>query len=778
MSDQSQQSSSDRRLAAIMFTDIVGYTSLMQKDESLALNTIERHRFVLEKYTGKYHGSILHYYGDGSLSAFPSAFEAVECALEIQKELTQDPRVPLRIGIHLGDIIIKGESVFGDGVNMASRIESMGIAGSILITETIYHLVSNQSEIKSILLGNFRLKNVNHPVQVYALTSDFLSIPKSEELPGRIKTFSKRSKWITSIIVIIILIVAGYALNKFLPVITGQATFNDKSIAVLPFNNLSNDPQQDYFSDGITDDIINHLAKVSELKVKSRTTTEQYRNPDKTVPVIGRELGVSFILEGSVRKAENKVRIVAQLIDVKNDVHVWTETFDREITEIFDIQSEIAIEIARVLEARLTSDERRYIRGGPRDRGKSTDITAYDYVLRARRIWRNWNDEQDLENALQLVNRAIEMDPFFARAYVLKGNILHSGMRSYGVPRQIWIDSALQLADKAIHLDSTLAEAYLLRGNIYRIQDGKAEEVKNDLKKAYKLGPGNPDVLQSLGSYNLDLGEYEMGAALIIRSIERGYSIKDPEYYLRWGSIYASMLNEFEKAEELYQKAISLAPGWIIPYYSLGQLYRYWGKLYEAEETLSEALDISPMDQEIIDLLGWINLLDDDVDDAARYWSMYKEMEPQFTDSSQYIPFRHRLGYVKDLQGDTVSATSLIKEQLTLDLERHQNLRGYGAWINRGYYYDLAGSYAYLGNQQEALAWLDSTYQRGFINLWYLENDPLLGNIRNTAEFRRIKNNLTDRQQKRSRAFKKAIEENQALQQELIRLPLNTNKDL
>ncbi len=268
MSDQSQQSISDRRLAAIMFTDIVGYTSLMQKDESLALNTIERHRYVLEKYTRKYQGKILHYYGDGSLSTFPSAFEAVECALMIQKELTQDPKVPLRIGIHLGDVIIKGESVFGDGVNMASRIESMGIAGSILITDTIYHLVSNQSEIKSILLGNFRLKNVNHPVQVYALSNDFLSIPKSEELPGRIKTYSKRSKWITSIIVIIILIGAGYALNTFLPVITGRATFNDKSIAVLPFNNLSNDPQQEYFSEGITDDIINHLAKVSALKVK------------------------------------------------------------------------------------------------------------------------------------------------------------------------------------------------------------------------------------------------------------------------------------------------------------------------------------------------------------------------------------------------------------------------------------------------------------------------------------------------------------------------------
>ncbi len=767
MSDQSHANSSGRRLAAIMFTDIVGYTTLMQKDESIAVKTIERHRSVLEKHTSTYHGNILQYYGDGSLSIFPSALEAVECALKVQQELSQDPVVPLRIGIHLGDVKIQGESAFGDGVNMASRIESLGVAGSILITDTIYHIVKNQSEIRTVPLGNFILKNVDHPVPVYALTNDLLSVPKPEELPGRVDRYSRRSKWIIAFIVVVILAGAGFALYKFLPLISGSVATADKSIAVLPFNNLSNDPEQDYFSDGITDDIINHLAKVAELKVKSRTTTEQYRDPDKTVPVIGRELGVSYILEGSVRKAENKVRIVAQLIDVKNDVHVWTETFDREITEIFDIQSEIAIEIARVLEARLTSDERRYIRGGPRGRGRSTDITAYDYALRALRIWRNWNDEQDLENALQLIDEAIDMDPAFARGYVLKGNILHYGMRQFGVPNQIWIDSALQLADRAIRLDTTLAEAYLLRGNIYRTVEGISDIAKLDLKKAYHLEPGNPDVLQSLGSYYLNLGEYEMGAALVIRSIERGYSLKDPEYYLRWARIYASMMDEYEKAEELYQKAIGLAPGWINPYYSLGQLYRYWGRYDKAEEILSEAMEISPMDQTVLDLLGWINLLKNDLNDAEKYWSMYETLENQFSDSSQYIPFRHRLGYVKYLQGDTARATELIEEQRKLDLERHNNLRGYGAWTNRGYFYDLAASNAFLGNRNEALAWLDSAYQMGFIMPWYLENDPLLSNIRSTQEFRRIQSNLGEREQNLKNAFKKAIEENKNIPEEV-----------
>lgn len=584
-----------------MFTDIVGYTALMQKDESKALSTIERHRLVLEKYTRKYNGSVLQYYGDGSLSIFPSALEAVECALEIQKELIQPPGTPLRIGIHLGDVRLQGESVFGDGVNLASRIESLGVAGAILISDAIYYLIRNHAEIKAVPLGKFMLKNVDYPVPVYALANDFLSVPKSEELPGRVNTFPVRSKWIVVAAALMILILAGYGLF-FLE--RGQREPRDKSIAVLPFENLSNDPQQEYFSDGITDDIINHLARISALKVKSRTTTEQYKNPDETIPVIGRELGVSYILEGSVRKADNQVRVVVQLIDVKDDVHIWSETFDREITEIFLIQSEIAIEIAQLLEASLSTDERRYLRGGPGEKGRPSNITAYDYVLRARDIWRNWNDEKDLEKALQLAEQAIRADSLYAPAYVLKGNILHNGMRRYGVPTQIWIGQALQLAEQAIRVDSTLAEAYLLRGNIFNSRDGKTAAAKENLKKAYALEPGNPDVLESLGRKYLDHGEYEKGISLIIQSIERRYSIKDPEYYLEWGNLYHYMGNEYEKAEEYYQKAISLAPGWVAPYYQLAQLYRYWGRYRLAGETLSHAMDVSPPSQGNIDLLA------------------------------------------------------------------------------------------------------------------------------------------------------------------------------
>lgn len=755
------RNSYERKLVAIMFTDIVGYTAMMQKDENEAVSIIERHRQILKKYVESHQGEILQYYGDGSLNVFPSAIEAVECAVKVQKELTQ-LHIPLRIGIHLGDVKIKGEAIFGDGVNVASRIQELGIAGSIIITDTIFHLITNQSSVKAVSLGSFNLKNVDQPKAVYALDDEFLAIPKPKQLSVKDQISTKKFNWLSIIAIVSVILVSMYLIINFLVSGNNSSLFDDKSVAVLPFENLSNDPEQDYFSDGITEDIINHLAKIEALKVKSRTTTGQYKNPTKTIPVIGRELGVSYILEGSVRKIANKVRIVAQLIDVRNDVHVWTETYDREMIEIFDIQSDIAVEIAKVLEAKLTNDERRHITGGGRQKMRHSEITAYDFLLKARKIWRTWNNEQDLLKALQLVDECIKMDPGFARAYVLKGNILHYGMREFGVPTHVWIGEALELANKSISLDSMLSGAYLLKGNILSDQEWDSEEAFENLKKAYALEPGNPEVLQSFGNIHMRLGNYEKGAAKTIQSIERQYSIKDPEYYLRWGNLY-QWINEYETAEKLYRKAISMAPGWLTPYYSLGMLYRYQGDLETSEATFEKALELSPYDQQTIDAVGWVNLQAGDLDDAEKYWSMYEEIERQYSDETQYLPFRHRLGYVLMLRGDSIAARKLINEQLSLDLERHQNLRGYGVWMNRGYFYDLAVTNTFLGNKVEALAWLDSASQRGFMNSWYLENDPLLNNIRDEAEFKRIKNGFENRQKSQINAYRKVIDESQNL---------------
>jgi len=732
-----------------MFTDIVGYTAIMQKDEQVALNMIERHRKVLEEASLKFNGRILQYYGDGSLSIFTSAYDAVECAMEIQRALTDQTQVPLRIGIHLGDIIVRGDSVYGDGVNVASRIESLGMAGSILFSDTIYHLIRNQPDIRTKHLGKFDLKNVDHPVPVYALANDEFAIPRAEHLHGKTKLIPRKARYVIAVLTLILLAATGYLLY---PLVSGSRNvdLDEKSIAVLPFANLSNDPNQDYFSDGITEDILNNLSKVSDLKVKSRTSTQQYKNTTKTIPEIGRELGVSSILEGSVRKSGNTVRIVAQLIDVRNDVHIWTETFDREITEIFSIQSEIAIEIANALKAKLSQTERQHIRRG---RGSSQDITAYDYALRARQLWRNHNDEKDLENALQLLEQAIQLDPGFALGHVMIGEILYYGMRNYGVPTRVWINQSLSMAEWAIQIDSTLAEAYLLRGNILNDQMKKPLDAQRDLQKAYELDPGNPEVLNSLGYNFMQQGNYRKGAELIVKALEVGHGRKDPEYFLNWGMLYQE-IREYSKAESLYLQAKSLAPDWVNPYASLGNLYQVWEKYDQAIDYYEQALEISPLYPNVLDALGWTHYLTGDLDGAARYWSMYTELEKNFTDRSQYVPFRHRLAYVYWLQGKKEVALDLFKEEMALDLESQQGLRGFGAWSEGSYYYDLAAVNSFLGNKEEALTWLDSTSTKGFMNLWVLQRDPLFDNIRQQPKFKQLIKSVENRNEKWISAFK------------------------
>ncbi len=733
-----------------MFTDIVGYTAIMQKDEQLALNMIEKHRRVLETATQKFNGRILQYYGDGSLSIFSSAYDAVECAMEIQRELTDNTRVPLRVGIHLGDIIVRGDSVYGDGVNVASRIESLGMAGSILFSDTIYHLIRNQPDIKTKPLGKFDLKNVDHPVPVYALANEEFAVPRSDHLHGKTKLISRKAKYVILALALILIVISGYMLY---PYFSGNrnVVLDEKSIAVLPFANLSNDPNQDYFSDGITEDILNNLSKVSDLKVKSRTSTQQYKNTTKTIPEIGRELGVSTILEGSVRKSGNTVRIVAQLIDVKNDVHIWTETFDREITEIFSIQSEIAIEIANALKAKLSQSERRHI-----SRGSSQDITAYDYALRARQLWRNYNDEKDLENALQLLEQAIQLDPGFALGHVMIGEILFKGLRYYGVPTKVWINQALSMAEWAIQIDSTLAEAYLLRGNILNDQMNKPLEAQKDFRRAFELDPGNPEVLNSLGYNFMQQGNYRKGADLIVKALEVGHGRKDPEYFLNWGMLY-QVIDEYSKAESLYLQAKNLAPDWINPYTQLGKLYQEWGKYDLAIDHFEQALEISPMDQNVVDALGWTHYLSGNLAEAATYWSMYKELENNFTDRSQYVPFRHRLAYLYWLEGRKDEAQELFEEEMTLDLESQQGLRGFGAWSKGSYYYDLAAVNSFLGNKEEALAWLDSTSTKGFMSVLLLQRDPLFDNIRHEPDFQRLIRTLEEKNEKWISAFKEIL---------------------
>lgn len=306
----------NRRLAAIMFTDIVGYTALMQQDEKVAVEVRTHHRQVFQDLHAQHDGTILQYYGDGTLSVFQSAVEAVECAMGIQQELQQGLVVPLRIGIDLGDIVFDGTEVYGDGVNQASRIESMGVPGAILVSDTLNEELHNQVHINTVSMGDFNLKNVSHPVEVFAVSREGIRLPDRSELKGK-----------------------------------QQA--RTQSIAVLPFVNMSPNHEQNYFSDGLTEEVINALSKVKPLKVTSRTSSFYYKNKNLPITQIGKQLHVSTILEGSIRVSGNQVRITAQLINAEEDTHYWSHTFDRSLADVFAVQEEISLLIVERLRESL-----------------------------------------------------------------------------------------------------------------------------------------------------------------------------------------------------------------------------------------------------------------------------------------------------------------------------------------------------------------------------------------------------------------------------------------
>lgn len=366
----------DRQLAAIMFTDIVGYTALMQEDEQRAVRLRNKHRKVFKELHEKYDGRIVQYYGDGTLSVFSSAVHASSCAIEIQRLLQDGDPVPLRIGLHLGDIVFDNTEVYGDAVNLAARIESLAVAGSVLLSSALNDQLKNKESITTISLGSFDFKNVAEPVEIFALKSEELVIPDREML-------------------------------------SGKTTRSQKSIAVLPFVNMSADANNEYLSDGITEDIINALSKIESLRVTSRTSSFYFK--DKALPIkkVAQELGVSAILEGSVRLAGNALRISAQLIQAEDDYHFWSETWDRKLENIFEIQDEISLLIADKLREQFGHFE---IQDHLVDK-QTKSLKVYELYLRARYLINKWNPE-DVNTAAELLSEGTELDDQHAESFV------------------------------------------------------------------------------------------------------------------------------------------------------------------------------------------------------------------------------------------------------------------------------------------------------------------------------------------------------------------------
>src|SRR5437764_4861101 len=431
----------ERRLTAILAADVVGYSRLMGNDEAGTLAQLKEIRqAVVDAKIAEHRGRIVKVTGDGVLAEFPSVVSAVSCATEIQEAMrarTSESAIQFRIGVNLGDVIAEGDDIYGDGVNVAARLESVAQPGGIAVSQSVRDHVGNRLSVIFEDRGEQQLKNIERPIRVYDVSIERVATRNSK---GRASAREERP-----------------------------------SIAVLPFNNMSGDSEQEYFSDGITEDIITDLSKVSGLSVVARHTAFTYKNRPVNVQEVGRELGVAYVLEGSVRKAGARVRVTGQLINSTNGNHLWADRFDRELTDIFAIQDEITHAIVEQLKVKLHPQERKSIVRAPTD-----NIEAYTYYLKGRDFL-NRRSKRYLQLARQMFAKAVDRDRMYARAYAGLADCDSYLYMTYH--EKVAMEKVLATTDKALALDPNLAEAHASRG-VALSAGQRYEEAKDEFEKA------------------------------------------------------------------------------------------------------------------------------------------------------------------------------------------------------------------------------------------------------------------------------------------------------
>ncbi len=535
-----------RMLAAIMFTDMVGYTALMQENERQAKILRDKHRAVLERLIFDHRGQILQYYGDGTLSIFGSAIEAAICGAKIQQELQTEPQVPLRIGIHAGDVVYDDEGVYGDGVNIASRIENMALAGSVLVSDKINDELKNQKEISSIFLGRYELKNVKYPVKLYAIKSDGIVIPTPDQL-------------------------------------VGKSAVADHSIAVLPFVNLSAEKDNEYFSDGITEELLNALAKVDGLLVTSRTSSFAFKGKNTDIREIGKLLGVKTVLEGSVRKYGNRVRVTAQLINSENGYHKWSETYDRDLEDIFAVQDELANSIVDQLKKSIQ------IQKPSKSLVKvpTENIDAYNLYLKGLYNWNKWSPDFVLK-AIKYFEDALAIAPDFSLAYSrLSACYIFLGAAGF-MSTDVAYSKAKEYANKSSEIDSSHIDAQITMGMIKYFNDWDWVGAEKCFLKALEINPNSAETHQYYALLLTTLGYHKKA----LKQCEYAYQIDPLSAPISYSLSYVYYNNnQPENAIAQQKKTIELDPDFGDAWNSMAWMYLRSNKYDEAIEIFNKILN-------------------------------------------------------------------------------------------------------------------------------------------------------------------------------------------
>jgi len=587
-----------RKLRAILSADVKGYSLLMSDDEAFTVKTLKEYRAVMSEQIELNTGRVVDAPGDNLLAEFASVVDAVECAVEIQKilkekneDLPEDKRLEFRIGINIGDVIQDGDSLYGEGVNIAARIEGLADAGGVCISRNAYDHIRNKMNLGYEYLGEHSVKNIKNPVRVYKI---LMAAEDAGKLIGE-KSQRFKIKWpgltVAVVSVIVGIIAWQFYYEKSTPIEAASVEnmafpLPDKpSIAVLPFVNMSNDPDQEYFSDGITEDLITDLSQISGLFVISRNSTFIYKGKPTKIRQVAEDLGVRYVLEGSVRKVENTVRINAQLIDATTGGHLWSERYDEEMDNIFTLQDMITQKIAEALAVKLLIDEKQTI---PK---KDTDnLEAYLTFLKGWQYYRQFSPD-DFIKAISLFEKAIELDPHYWRAYAALAKIY---MEVYIEGRTPWRKRlGLSRSENQRLINKYLTTAMNGPTPIahevatqMHIKQADFEGAMIEAEKAVSLNPNAP------------LSHFAMGQALLHTSRHRdaAESFKramrfDPFYQDRYGyglGMAYFFILRFEKAVDLFERAYKSNPEDISILWFLAATYGQLGRVDEAEATLAE----------------------------------------------------------------------------------------------------------------------------------------------------------------------------------------------
>ena len=602
-----------RKLSAVLYADVVDYSRLTGKDEEGTHRRLSEYLDLLSDHIEDHHGRVVHYAGDAVLAEFDTVVDAVSCGVDIQNDLharnealPEDQRVWFRIGVNLGDVIVDRHDIYGDGVNIAARLEGLADPGGICLSGTVHDALGNRLELGYAYMGEQQVKNIAQPVRTYRVIFDWTEPARDPVFGAAVRSARRKLALFGSVIVMMTAAAVAWWLLAPVPdekpsPTTGVAAAPDptagattptadqpeqKSIAVLPFINMSNDPEQEYFSDGLTEDLITDLSRISGLFVIARNSTFVYKGQTVNVQDVGRELGVRYILEGSVRKAANRIRINAQLIDVENGMHIWADRFDRELTDVFALQDEVTRTIVDALAVNLTEEDEARLRGSD-----ATTPEAYDTLLRGNELFSRYTPE-DNANAREWYREAISLDPGYARAHANLA-LTHGVDVLFGwtTDREQSIRLGIAAAEEARRIDDSVPQIHFTLANLH------GAEVRWDLAyqsalRSIELEPSYSDGYGMLAVTLTFLSRLDEAMAAVEKSkqLNPRYS-----YIILWleGRILF-LMGRFEEAAARLEEAVDRNPAFDQSRILLAAVYGNMGRHEDAEWQAEEVLAMHP----------------------------------------------------------------------------------------------------------------------------------------------------------------------------------------